>query len=94
MAQTEGPRIPQSGEILLPLIEVPAIPPRRPVKRGDTGPKSILIIDDNVDAANAMAALLRHDKHTVSVAHSGEEGMEIANRLHPEVALVDLGCPA
>src|SRR5262245_55166589 len=92
-ATSDGTGLGSEFTVRLPLVEVPAIAPRQLVKRGDSGPKNILIIDDNVDAANALAALLRHDKHTVSVAHSGVQGMEIANRLRPEVALVDLGMP-
>ena len=92
-AKSDGNGLGSQFTVRLPLVEIPATPPRQPVKRGDNGPKSILVIDDNMDAANALAALLRHDKHTVSVAHSGVQGLEIANRLRPEVALVDLGMP-
>jgi len=92
-AKSDGTGLGSEFIVRLPLGAVPATVPRQAVTRGDSGPKRILIIDDNVDAANALAALLRHDKHTVSVAHSGAHGIEIANRLRPEVALVDLGMP-
>ncbi len=60
---------------------------------GGAGPQRILIVDDNVDAAAALAALIRKDEHTVAVAHSGATGLETARTFQPDVALIDLGMP-
>jgi PAS domain S-box-containing protein len=68
-----------------------AEPPQRPVAR--SGPQRILVVDDNVDAANALAALLRQDKHTVTVAHTGPAAIALTRNFHPQIALIDLGMP-
>jgi PAS domain S-box-containing protein len=55
--------------------------------------RRFLLVDDNVDAAAAQAALLRMHGHEVETAHSGEEALERASRFCPEVVLLDLGMP-
>ncbi|MCB9165732.1 MAG: response regulator [Flavobacteriales bacterium] len=59
-----------------------AIPPRR-----------IAIVDDNEDAAQILALLLRNNGHTVEVAHDGRAGVELVKRSRPEVVLMDIGMP-
>jgi CheY-like chemotaxis protein len=81
---------------------------RLPVRSGDdvpcsqeagteTGPKGpryrILVVDDNVDAANSLATLLRLSGHEVRTAHTGLKVLDVARELKPEVALLDLGLP-
>jgi CheY-like chemotaxis protein len=56
-------------------------------------PLRILIVDDNVDAADVVAVLLRVRGHEVAVAHSGAAGIDRARALRPEAALIDLGMP-
>ncbi|HWC73148.1 MAG TPA: chemotaxis protein CheB [Gemmatimonadales bacterium] len=91
-AKSDGAGLGSEFIVRLPVLEVPASPPKL-VSTGVAGPKRILIVDDNVDAATALAALLRQDKHTVTVAHSGATGLERARETQPEVALIDLGMP-
>ncbi len=57
------------------------------------GSRKVLVIDDNRDAADSMAELLRLTGFAVEVAYSGPEGWELARRLRPEVVLCDLGLP-
>ena len=56
-------------------------------------PRRILIADDNQDGADTMRMLLESSGHEVHVAHTGAEALEIAKRVHPEVALLDIGMP-
>ncbi|WP_425617205.1 response regulator [Anatilimnocola sp. NA78] len=57
-------------------------------------PLSILVVDDNVDAANSMAMLLtRLGGHEARVAYSGQTAIEIAQLHQPEVILLDIGLP-
>jgi len=56
-------------------------------------PTGILVIEDNVDACDAMAELLRMHGHDVSVARDGVDGMEQFNALLPRVVLCDIGLP-
>lgn len=52
-----------------------------------------LVVDDNEDAAESIAAWLRAVGHDVRVAYDGPQALEIARRFTPEVALLDLGLP-
>jgi CheY-like chemotaxis protein len=57
-------------------------------------PLRILVVEDNKDAADSMAMLLRiHCGHTVDVAYSGLQALQIANMHRPDVVLLDLGLP-
>ncbi len=56
-------------------------------------PRKVLVVDDNRDAATALAMLLKTSGHQVSVAHSGREALEVAEKFEPQVALLDLGLP-
>jgi CheY-like chemotaxis protein len=53
----------------------------------------VLVVDDNVDAADSLAALLRAGGQTVSVAYEGQTALERAARERPEVVLLDIGLP-
>jgi signal transduction histidine kinase/ActR/RegA family two-component response regulator len=55
--------------------------------------RRILLVEDNVDAANALAALLEIMQHEVRTAHDGGEGVAVAAKFRPEVILMDLGMP-
>jgi two-component system, chemotaxis family, CheB/CheR fusion protein len=55
--------------------------------------RRILVVDDNVDAAEALALLLRHMGHDVQVAHDGRAALEAARLNHPQLVLLDLGMP-
>jgi len=93
-AKSAGPGTGSEFIVRLPLEDIPAAAQREPVPaRQRDGPRRILIVDDNVDAATALAAMLRHDQHTVAVAHSGPVGIETAGAFQPQVALIDLGMP-
>jgi two-component system CheB/CheR fusion protein len=50
-------------------------------------------VDDNKDAADSMALLLRLGGHQVRVAHDGPAGLEAADSSPPEVVLLDIGLP-
>lgn len=56
-------------------------------------PLRILIVEDQVDSAEALAVALRLEGHTVRVAYDGESGVAAAAELVPDVALLDIGLP-
>lgn len=60
---------------------------RKTVKR------RVLIADDNRDAAESLAVLLRIEGHEVTVVHDGQEALATFHSLIPEVALLDIGMP-
>ena len=51
------------------------------------------MVDDNQDAANSLAMLLRLQGHEVLVAHSGISALEIAENHRPELIFLDIGMP-
>jgi CheY-like chemotaxis protein/two-component sensor histidine kinase len=53
----------------------------------------VLVVEDNVDAAESLAALLRLWGHDVRVVHDGLKAIDEARRQHPEVVLLDIGLP-
>ena len=55
--------------------------------------RRILVVDDNEDATETMALLLRLSGHEVEVASDGESALEAAEKLHPEIVLLDVGLP-
>jgi PAS domain S-box-containing protein len=57
------------------------------------GSSKILVVDDNQDAAQGLATLLRLDGYEVLVAHDGAEALAIAERERPALVLLDLGLP-
>lgn len=55
--------------------------------------RRVLIADDNRDAAESLATLLRMEGHDVTVVHDGQDALAAFNTMQPEVALLDIGMP-
>jgi PAS domain S-box-containing protein len=53
----------------------------------------VLVVEDNLDAAESIALLMRMSSHDVRVAHSGPAGLEAAVEYRPNVVLLDIGLP-
>ncbi len=72
-----------------------SIPRQIPDAEVDTqeGAKKFLVIDDNRDAADSLAEILRMLGYSARVAYGGVEGVEIAQTYVPDAALVDIGMP-
>ena len=51
------------------------------------------MVDDNVDAAETLAALLRLWGHEVQSAHSGSQAIAAARAMRPEITLLDIEMP-
>lgn len=56
-------------------------------------PRRVLVVDDNVDAADSLAMLLKLDGHEVHTVYGATEALEAAVRLKPEVMFLDIGLP-
>ena len=95
-ARSAGPG--QGSEFLvrLPALEarlpLPAQPPEPWTLRGK-GPRRILVVDDNLDAANSLGLLLRQHGHDVHIAHDGAAGLEAARARAPDMILLDISMP-
>jgi PAS domain S-box-containing protein len=55
--------------------------------------RRILVIEDNVDAADSLRTMLELWGHTVAVALDGPAGLKAAREFRPEVVLCDIGLP-
>jgi two-component system CheB/CheR fusion protein len=73
------------GFVLSPGEAIPSSP-ARPGRR-------VLIIEDNLDAADSMRDVLELQGHEVQVAHSGPEGLAKAREWRPDILLCDIGLP-
>lgn len=56
-------------------------------------PWRVLVVDDNVDAATTLSAVLEMSGHTTAVCHSGAAALEEAEVFFPEIVLLDIGLP-
>ena len=64
-----------------------------PVPDGAALGKHILVADDNVDAAESLAWLLRSEGATVMVAHDGAQALRLHRERPARIAVLDLGMP-
>lgn len=56
-------------------------------------PLRVLIADDHVDAAETLAMVMSLEGHAVAVASHGEGAIELAAKIQPDVAILDIGMP-
>jgi signal transduction histidine kinase/CheY-like chemotaxis protein len=94
-ALSEGPGRGTEFVVRLPLRLPPVAdgaPPTAAV--GPGGPRRrILVVDDNVDAAEALGELLRDFGHEVVTAHDGARALDQARLHRPEIVLLDISMP-
>jgi CheY-like chemotaxis protein len=53
----------------------------------------VLLVDDNEDAADTLAEILRAAGHEVRVAYDGPQALALLDQFQPEVAVLDIGLP-
>ncbi len=56
-------------------------------------PRRILVVDDNVDAAESLSMLLESLGHEIRTAHTGPAALKEALDFAPELVLLDIGLP-
>jgi PAS domain S-box-containing protein len=93
-AQSEGPGRGSEFIVRLPTSAERAAEPVRPLPTGlgGTGTR-LLLVEDNVDAAETLAELLELWGLEARVTHTGAAALEVAASFHPQVVLLDLGLP-
>ena len=68
--------------------------PQGRVQAADGGPvRRVLVVDDNVDAADSAALLLRMWGHKVHTVHDGLSVSQAVRDFQPEIILLDIGLP-
>jgi two-component system CheB/CheR fusion protein len=66
-------------------------PPRVPKSSGSA--RRVLVVDDNLDAREALRFLLEDEGHAVATAADGPQALEQARSFLPEIVLLDIGLP-
>ena len=95
-AHSAGPGQGTDIIVRLPLWAMQAVRPDEP--RHDSpvpaiGPSRILVVDDHLDAVEALSMQLQVAGHDVRTANDGVEAMTIGETFQPQVVLLDLGMP-
>jgi len=82
------------------VVRLPMIAPALEPTLKTEGPKPaalsgsrILIVDDNKDAADTLAMLMRLKGNEIRTAYDGLEAVEVAETYRPELVLLDIGLP-
>jgi PAS domain S-box-containing protein len=94
-ARSEGPARGSEFVVRLPVdTKTPIAQPAPPGEAHKPGAKHrVLIADDNRDSADSLALLLKIMGNEVGTAYDGEQAVEAAAALRPEVVVLDLGMP-
>ncbi len=79
--------------VTLPLLAQQEAPSPGRALATVAGARRVLVIDDDVESAEALRELLALSGHTVDVACDGAEGLRRAAALSPDVILCDVGLP-
>jgi CheY-like chemotaxis protein len=95
-AHSEGPGKGSEFLVRLPVnprqIEGTTTPTPPPVTAAVS--RRILVVDDNMDGADALAIVLRMAGHETRLAHGGPEALALVEEFRPEVIFLDLGMPS
>jgi signal transduction histidine kinase/ActR/RegA family two-component response regulator len=103
LVQMHGGRVAATSEgagrgaqftVHLPLAGAPeAAAPIVPVTAARDSARRILVVDDNVDAADTLAHLLRLEGFDVRKCYNGADALALAREFHPDAAFIDLNMP-
>jgi len=94
-AHSDGPGYGSEFLVRLPLLAVPQEVPggEETELPQHTGPRRVLLIDDNRDAVESMTVLLELWGHEVRIAYNGPDALTLAAEFRPDAALLDIGLP-
>jgi signal transduction histidine kinase len=91
--RSAGPGKGSAFTVSMPAIARPAAE-AEPVQSSQEGQrKRIIIVDDNVDAADMLAELFRLEGHDVEVSHDGQSALRTMEHFAADVAILDIGLP-
>jgi signal transduction histidine kinase len=96
-AASEGPGRGSELRVRLPLLAAPER--REPAAAPEPAAPAaavrlrVLLVEDNLDAAESLGELLRIWGHEVTIAHDGAAALRAVPETRPEVVLLDIGLP-
>jgi CheY-like chemotaxis protein len=93
MARSAGLGRGSEFDVVLPRAAGSARGAPGPGSTDESSPHSILIVDDNADAARTLALYLQAHGHQVQVAFDGAQALGLARNSAPRVLLLDIGLP-
>ncbi|HEY1228389.1 MAG TPA: ATP-binding protein, partial [Ramlibacter sp.] len=95
-ADSAGPGMGSRFVVWLPRAHA-AIPVAAPAgalaQSAASAPRKVLIVDDNVDAAETLAMVANLQGHEVRLAHDGPSGLQVAGEFRPDLVFLDIGLP-
>lgn len=94
-AFSDGPGSGSEFVVRLPLFDPSADghAAPQPVAAAASGRRKVLVVDDNHDAADSLAMMLRVMGHDVATAYDGRTALTLVEQQPPEIMLLDLGMP-
>jgi signal transduction histidine kinase/ActR/RegA family two-component response regulator len=95
-ARSDGPGRGSEFIVRLPEQRNAAMPIRvfaQPQAATPAAARRILVADDNHDAADSLAFMLRLAGHEVRIAYDGQQALDMAEVFRPALALIDIGMP-
>lgn len=92
-AHSDGPGRGSRFTVTLPLEQRATPEEQATASRDEKAERSVLIIEDNLDAAESLGQVLGLAGHHVAIAFNGAEGVAKAHELAPDIVLCDIGLP-
>ncbi len=92
--RSDGPGHGTEVEIRLPItVHAAAAGPSEPARAAADRALRVLIVEDNLDAAEMLELAVSRFGHDTSLAHDGGTAITIASEFHPDVIFLDIGLP-
>jgi CheY-like chemotaxis protein len=92
-ATSAGPGFGTTFTVRLPSVQAPARAEDETNPGATSGPRRVLIIEDNDDTRQMLHEVLTMSGHVVREARDGESALALVAESQPDVALIDIGLP-
>jgi signal transduction histidine kinase len=94
--ESAGPGKGSAFTVRLPLAAPPeqtTAPMERPAEKAQPRSLKILVVEDNLDVAEAMGWVLERLRHDFRLVHEGKQALATARDYRPDVIILDIGLP-
>ena len=93
-AESAGVGLGSVFTVVLPRFDDPGdLDVKRPEAVAASVRAHVLVVEDNLDAGETLAELLRFEGHVVDLAIDGPSGLALFEAVRPQVVLCDIGLP-